>query len=225
MEICILGNSHIGSLKRGWDNIGKNHSDHKVTFFASPSDSLKNLSIENGKLVPASSDPYLTKNFRYVSGGLDCICPNDYDLFVVYGLYFNFTPMDFRLSSAVINSTCRDNYEGSLNFRIASMIRELSTSPIYAGHDPLSSKPLKNQTSSIVSYSDSIEITSREVCIDNLNFILQPSITVTNGCNTKLEYSKNSRSLSDRSISETDTRHMNDEFGGIYLDEFLRGLS
>lgn len=224
MKISVLGNSHVGSLKRAWDSINECYQNLSITFFASPSDSMGSLSIQGESLAPRSNDQYLLKNFHYTSGGLDCIYPKDFDLFIVYGLYFKFPLLDSRLSSAVLKCTCHDNYHNSLNFRIVEMIRELSESPIYIGHDPLNSKQIANQPYDVVSYENIIETTAAETHISKIHFIHQPSETVTNGWNTKSEYTINAKSLGNILVADNDTRHMNEEFGELYLREFFRYL-
>ena len=51
MNICALGDSHVGSLKRGWGEIKGEYPKHEITFFAQRSDGLDGLIAHDGKLI------------------------------------------------------------------------------------------------------------------------------------------------------------------------------
>ena len=100
MKICIIGDSHIGSLSRAWREKLINEFDHiQIDFFGCPSDGLKGLKLQNGCLIPESEK--LERIFSYVSGGKNKILLSEYSCFIVYGMGMKpfFEPEQFYSSS------------------------------------------------------------------------------------------------------------------------------
>ncbi|KGF72923.1 hypothetical protein DO97_04305 [Neosynechococcus sphagnicola sy1] len=230
MKICVLGNSHVGSLKNAWDELQRKYPNIEITFFAAPKNDLSGLSIRNQELVPTNKG--LEKILHYTSGGKTKVNPKDFDLFLIYGLYFRVLKLDERFSDAVLIQACRDNYLQSLNYQVAAMVRQLSSRQIYIGHHPLkASESTVCSESKSISYNRVLGMTSTIPNISNLYFLPQPEITIENGWNTRIEYSKGSTRLeinvSRKNIEHpnSDLVHMNEKFGEIYLNAFLEKVS
>lgn len=85
-RICVLGNSHLGAAKRGWDQIAPAFPGVEVVFFGAPWDLMGELVVDGNALVPGSER--LQKKLLRTSGGLDRIIPSAYDKVVLYGLQF-----------------------------------------------------------------------------------------------------------------------------------------
>ena len=226
MKICVLGNSHAGALKRGWDSINKQHKDLQITFFASRADSLKGLVLKDQALVPAT--PQLLKNISFTSEGKDSVRLNEYDIFLLFGLEFSLPSLDKRLSSAVKTQACLGSFTQSLSFRLAKFIRSATSAPIYIGHNPQRAvNEGVTHGANQLDYSEVLAYASRAVGIDNTFIIRQPDHTLANGWNTKLVYSKGSVRLdlndeiSNELHPDSDVNHMNGEFGRTYLECFL----
>lgn len=230
MKICILGNSHVGSLKRGWDIIHADHQEHQITFFASRADGMANLRLENQALVPCT--PQLLNDILYTSGGMKEVSLLAYDVYFLYGLGFTLPTMDSRLSSEVMMHQCLDNFGCSLIFKIAEQIRSISASPIFIGHRPQAaltgiSEPRPNS----LDYEAVFSHMSNAVGASNAVLVEQPLMTLAeNVWNTKMEYSSGSTVLdvgdeySNQPHPPTDVLHMNDIFGRLYLQNFLSFL-
>ena len=88
MRVCVIGNSHIASLKLGWDACVAEDpaawSDVKPTFFGAPSDGMRHVNLQDGSIVPRRKD--IAEHFQRMSGGQDRIRLADYDAFFLVGL-------------------------------------------------------------------------------------------------------------------------------------------
>jgi hypothetical protein len=230
MKICVLGNSHVASLKKGWDSIQADNQKYQLTFFASRQKGLAGLKLDNGVLVP--STPSLLNDISYTSGGMEEIPLDEYDVFLLYGLGLSMPILDTRLSTAVIQQTCNDIFNQALSFKIAKLIRSASNSTIYIGHNPLRSmgkivSPRVNK----FDYKEVLGFMSSAVDIADAILIDQPFVTLINDWNTKEEYSIGSTRLdvgdkiSNQSHPDNDMEHMNGDFGKLYLDSFFQRLS
>ena len=56
MKICVLGNSHIASLKNGWDRVGQKYPDIELVFFGARGAGLDGLELDGKALVAANDD-------------------------------------------------------------------------------------------------------------------------------------------------------------------------
>ena len=88
LRLCVIGNSHIGAMKLGWDRImaeGQPGWDHVYpTFFGAPSDGMRHVELQDGALVPTRQR--ITGHFRQLSGGYDRITLASFDAFLLIGL-------------------------------------------------------------------------------------------------------------------------------------------
>lgn len=230
MKICVLGNSHVASLKKGWDSIQTDNQKHQLSFFASRQNGLAGLKLNNGTLVPTT--PQLLNDISYTSGGMKDIPLNEYDIFLLYGLGLSLSVLDTRLSTAVIQQTCIDIADRVLSFRIAKLIRSASHSKIYIGHNPQRSmdknaRPRANK----FDYKETFAFMSSAIDVVDTVLVDQPLVSLANGWNTKEEYSIGSTRLdvgdkiSNQLHPDKETEHMNGDFGKLYLDSFFQRLS
>ena len=229
MKICVLGNSHVGSLKRGWDTIKGDYPQHEITFFAQRSDGLEGLIAHDGKLI--ADNEKLAKALEFTSGGKKAIDPQEHDIFLIYGagLTINLVAHDQFYSKAVIESSLNDLVSNTLSFSLLKRLRASTDKRIFIGHLPLL------PAIEVVSAAFPVEYIARadlinEVTYHPLNAVLvrQPSSTIVNGKNTDPLFSKGSKALAvgdsgDNVLhAESDSDHMNDKFGEIWLEEFLQ---
>ena len=225
MKLCVLGNSHVASLKSAWDEISSQaeFSDVSVTYFANTRQSMKALRVQDGKLVPRTER--LKEGIRYTSNGLTEIVPEDYDVFLVYGGRFRVHVVDVQsFSDAVIESWITDSIESSSSIDNCRKLREITDKPIFVGHDPLMAlkreELVANETTR---YEDVVGLNQKHV-FDSLEctVLSQPENTIYKGQFTKQEYSSGSTSLTisddrlDELHSHTDVWHMNSVFGQLY---------
>jgi len=228
-KICIIGNSHVGSLKRGWNEIWADYPEQEITFFAQRSDGINDLVALNGKLIPDNEK--LVKALEFTSAGKKEIDPIDYDVFVIYGAgaNINFINDNQFYSSAVIKSSLIDLVTNTVSFAILKRLRNLTNKAIFIGHIPLVAAV------EILSESTPSDYIARVELLNNLIYrplraelVLQPLSTIVNGNNTHPSFSKGSKSLAigdnfdNKYHPDDDNEHMNDKFGEIWLRKFIK---
>ena len=86
LKVCVLGNSHLASMKTGWDLVRDAFPDHELTFFGAPKAMMDDLSLEGNCLVPGNEK--LRRKLNGFSNGLDAIDIDAFDAFIVVGLQF-----------------------------------------------------------------------------------------------------------------------------------------
>jgi hypothetical protein len=103
-RICVLGNSHVASLKLGWDSLKTQYPNVDITFFANRQRRMEALQVEKGKLVP--DNEALKTAIAYTSNGLTSIDSRKFDLYLLYGLDLKpyFPPTTF-FSAAVLKES------------------------------------------------------------------------------------------------------------------------
>lgn len=228
----MLGNSHVASLRSGWDQISDAYPQYSYTFFAARGFLISKLELEDNMLIPKSLE--LFNSFTYTSGGKGKVDLKEYDLFLIYGLDFKVPILDARNSSGLLKALFSDVYSESLTFDLAKKIRGVVSVPIYIGHIPLEAcnpnfynAPPKNS----LSYENCIEKMQSAIEIPNITLMKQPLITRNGEYHSKQEYSKGSRRLdigdhiSNQLHPNDDFMHMNGQFGALWMVDFLGKLA
>ncbi|MCD2181236.1 hypothetical protein [Rhizobium sp. GN54] len=77
--ICVIGNSHIGALKLGWERLKGNY-DHQLSFLGVPGAHFRKLAVQDGKVVATTQISQ-----RYFSKTMDteAIALESYDAIIV----------------------------------------------------------------------------------------------------------------------------------------------
>lgn len=228
MRICIMGDSHVGSLKRGWDEIYKDYRDKEIVFFAHRADGLNDLIVWDGKLIPDNEE--LAKALKFTSDGKAEIDPIEYDVFIIYatGATVNFTYHSLFYSKAVIKRSLNDFVENTLSFKLLKKLRAVTNKTIFIGHTPLTPAIQTLPDTKPADYLSKVKLIN-EVVYNPLHseLVLQPLNTIVNGNNTHADFSKGSKRLAigdgfdNEFHPEDDNDHMNDKFGEIWLKEFM----
>lgn len=228
MKICVIGNSHVGALKRAWDEICDEYLEHNLTFFAMGSTGINGLAVQNGKLIATTSK--LRSAIEFTSGGLTEVIPESYDAFLVYGLsaIIRLQDINFYYSSAVRKQALLDVTSSSLSFTTIKKLRAVTSLPIYVGHNPLKASRVISTMDRSQDYSNHIEqLNSLVYSSENAQLIPQPANTLVNGVATKEEYTLGSRTLAVVAVGGSelhdkgDNFHMNDVFGEVWLRNFF----
>ncbi|QEQ95872.1 hypothetical protein [Neptunomonas concharum] len=230
MKICIIGNSHVGSLKRGWDQITRNYSNIQLTFFAHRNNGLADLVVKDSTLVAANEE--LEQALLFTSSGKGYICPNEYDIFLLYGLNAKaYLFGDCFYSESAIRSSVRDFITVTLSYKIFSLLCGVTNKPIYIGHNPLpAAVQVKNRKKSDYVLGMDILRKYSPLC-SNGYFVNQPEDTVVNSSLTNPCYSLGSKRLAIGEFDDNeehplnDNMHMNDEFGILWLENFFSMIS
>jgi len=234
LRVCIIGNSHMGALKLGLEQIAAAYPDIAVTFFGHRADRLRGLVLRDGRLEASNQD--LRAAITHTSGGLDHIDPAAYDIFLVHALDIKgFFPDAARpYSRQVLAATLRDiaQYPNFL-VRIVRDLRTLTDKPVYIGLAPLyaASATAQADESGAARYLDTVALMN-EVLFAGINVIAQsqPAETVLNAAHTSIAYSVGSRRLGvgdnveQLEHPETDVAHMNAAFGALWLRDFFARL-
>lgn len=231
MKICVIGNSHVGSLKRAWDKNSTNHPEVEMTFFAQRANGMAALKVRGKHLVPSTDA--LASAIKFTSGGLNHIVPADYDAFLIYGLRAkpNFDGGEHFFSRQAKQQAIADLTLDKLSLKILKMVRQLSAAPIYVGHDPLNAASSTRPDASLTPYQSGIARLNELVYGPlGAEMLMQPSSTIVNGKNTEASYSKDSQRLAigcgnnDATHPEGEDKHMNVAFGEIWLAAFFERL-
>lgn len=147
MKLCIVGNSHIGALKRGWVE----ESGIEATFFGAGGNLLRRLTLENASLV--LNDEVGHASFVHTSGGIGRITPAEYDAFLVVGAGLGLVSMtrnlrNFRLfgwgaregtvlaSRALLEALAIERMLSSNAVRTARLLRSVANKPILILAEP-----------------------------------------------------------------------------------------
>lgn len=226
MRICVLGNSHVASLKLGLEKMPAVRKNVSMDFFASRASALGALRLENNRLVPTNDN--LARSIAHTSGGKSEVALADYDAFLVYGLGFRLPVIQAQLSSAVSRQVCRDTLVQALNFRMCSMVRQATDKPVYVGHDPQEAPgPKTPEVSRCLPYEAVHDLMRGELSREGVHLVAQPRQTFADRWFTKPEFSAGSTRLdigdakSNELHSEVDNKHMNGDFGRIWLETFF----
>jgi hypothetical protein len=226
LRVCVFGNSHVGSLKQGWDQIAGEHGDVEMVFFASRASGLKDLRVADRIMVPSTAA--LAKDIAFTSGGLDRVDGDRFDVFLTYGLSLRLPRLDRRLSSAVRLLAAKEVFENSLNRSICRRVRQISAAPLFIGHDPQHARIVpRADEEHLMGYRETHLLFSSCLGIEDAVLLFQPAETIGNGWHTKAEFSVGSTRLDigDEKSNEPhgagDMEHMNGAFGRIYVEQFL----
>lgn len=223
-----MGDSHVGSIKRGWDNISRDYPEKEITFFAQRATGLSGLIPKDGKLVPDNDD--LANALKFTSGGKDEIDPDVYDIFVIYGTdaKVDFIKSNQFFSRAVIERSLNDFVANTLSFTLLKKIKTLTNKIVFIGHRPLVSATQVASQAFPTDYIERLELINKVIYRPlNSEMIQQPLSTIVNGMNTHPEFSKGSKRLAigdgfDNELHPIDDNvHMNDKFGELWLTQFM----
>jgi hypothetical protein len=231
-NLCIIGDSHVGALKKAWSIVTAEYPNIKITFFAQRGFGLNSLVAENGKLH--SPIEVVAAALEFVSGGKRHIDPDEYDVFLIYGCgaRANFSVGGQFHSRAVRDKTMHDLVDGSLSFKLLTILRAITNKPVFVGHNPLRGAKNIESAPRLDAYVAGIEMLNNLLYRPlSAEILMQPLETIGTRCATRSEFSKGSRRLAigdrfdDETHSESDDNHMNEEFGKIWLAELLKKLA
>ena len=226
IRLCAFGNSHLASLKSGWESLRPSAPDVSVTFFGSRQMGLNGLCVQDGRLVPDSER--LQKDIAFTSGGLTAVDPTDYDVFMIYALSFlpPQLPSDGAFSAGFIEACCNECFETSLAYKLGKRLRSISDKRIIIAHTSLNAGHAEIRA--LGDYSTIEPCLRKAVAERGFEFVAQPPVTISERQFTKLEYSVGSRRLdigdavSNHLHPRSDLEHMNGDYGRLLMSEVLR---
>jgi len=234
MKICIIGNSHIATLKRAWDDeLAERYPNFRLTFFGAVQIKLLGLQIENGVLTPNNQS--LADNLKFTSGGQSTINPADFDEILIVGLCRDVNTLvenfETGYSSAVIEQAIIDYWDKSNLAKLLTRVAKIHSGRIFAGHNPLRSigvdAPIgTGQYPRFVDLSNQLGLAKFKT-----ELIPQPGETLIDGKSTAQKFCSQSVRLSvgvprDSHVhSDVELAHMNAAFGAIWLEHFFGRLT
>lgn len=223
LKICIVGTSHITSLKLGWEMVKSQFPDLQIVFFGGIGGSLRHLRVRNAKLV--SIDDKLTRNLKYTSGGISEIDPDIYDAVILYGLNLKLPRLRQGISRAVMKETIKDIVQRSLTLKVAAKFRKLNDRGFWIGANPMEGvNGNQLEAGPFYSYGQIMEEAAHVFPVPGATFLPQPAETIGPDLralsrflvgSVRLMPSKNGND----SVAhpDDDFRHMNGEFGHLWL--------
>ncbi|MBP0495271.1 hypothetical protein [Roseomonas indoligenes] len=149
MRIALIGNSHLGALKGGWESPGFDKGGIEAVFFGAPGNGLGDMVVREGALF-ASTD----ESRRYMSttsGGLDRVAAN-YDGYVLVGyfgigfvadVFVGHRPPDHvnanqaPASRAALRAAARDALVHTPALHLLRQLRKLTQAPVVLVSDPM----------------------------------------------------------------------------------------
>lgn len=238
VKICVIGNSHLSSLKLGFDNIASEFPDVKITFFGSIGATFDELVLENRKLIAKTDE---VKNvMALTSGGLTHIDVDDYDLFILHGLAFSF----YGFVSRGLNQLVTCNQSGQtqllkwkhlnvqcLSTKLAKKLLKLNKLVLLSPQPFLSERVIRTlypkwgfwnnllnderkDDYALVLYA----LAAWKKQLIQLKALEQPPSTIAHQFFTQNKFSVNAISLKDMvSKHKGDVLHMNPEYGEIVI--------
>lgn len=232
MRLCVIGNSHAGSLKRAWDQNERWKRDFDLEFFAARGRGLEGCTRKEQEIIPVWEKT--ERSFEFTSGGRTRIDLDRYEAFVIFGAHSHpyFQAPDAFFSDAAVERALLDLCEGKAFFHMLKLLNGVSPRPVIIGHTPLAAANLDVRLSQKTeNYHFGISlINERLLRAMGGVMVAQPEATIVNGENTELSYSKGSRRLAvgvanDHAFHPSqDITHMNERFGELWLMQLFDRL-
>jgi len=233
MKIAVIGDSHIGALKRAWDQVSARHGNVEIVFFGARAMLIGDLRLDGDRLTPTV--PRLESSLRYTSGGRCEIRPGEFDSILLYGMGARpyFLDQTTFYSKQVLWRAVQDVVLDTLSFRLLELVSSIYRQRIYVGHNPLMASSGEAQQDGTSEYLAGISLLNASIYEPRRALLLpQPIDTIVNGRNTHVDYAKGSRRLGIANVDSTkpfgeqlhregELHHMNDAFGVLWLNAFL----
>lgn len=254
-KICVIGNSHVGALKLGWEQIKDKHSQD-LSFLGVPGIYVRDLAIQDGKVVPTSdtSRRYFAKTARaeaieldrydavvMVAGGLGLV--KTMALTERWRPYWlldertrddqtEFELISDRLFRELVASKIRRSFA---NRFVRGVARQSSARPLYVmtplPSSEIRSKPSADPVLTFLAGANGAAVVSLyrgalEQVMGKRKVVLPPAKALVDGAMTDIRYSRGSLRLD--GVSEHpdgDLQHMNADYGALMLEAIFSRLS
>lgn len=237
MKLAVLGNSHIGSIKKGWGSIAETYSDTELTFFGHRGRRIEGMQAKGGLLAPVNKD--VEDAIKFTSGGPAALDPGAYDAILLYGTEawpFFLEPARFYSQKALVQAV-KDLFDNSLSVLLLDRLRTITSMPIYVGLEPCLAAAPEDHAADKECTGDTSDYEAgfaylKATIFEPRDAILvgQPLDTIVNRRKTSAQFSKGTQRLSvgdkyDGVLHpKTDDIHMNGAFGALWLDKFFAML-
>jgi hypothetical protein len=237
MKILIIGDSHVASLKQGWENIKSDFPACNVSFVAARGRNVKHFKLKQGVLF--SEVPHVTKSIEATFGKSEVnLIQLDPDVVLFYGMGLTF-PNSFLQSCSKLQYSinfieqCLTDMFSQYGYQLVKMICEHIQKNVFISAPFVAFPPTKKvsgtNNDSEVHILDILAFANNSVFQKfNVEYVLQPVETFdVELLRTYPSYTSGSQRLLVDSDAEVelhpldDIDHMNREFGSCFLRAFM----
>lgn len=245
IRLCVIGNSHIVAVKKGWPLAGETTVGFVPTFFAAPGNWMADLQIVDGKLAAGSERA--KKLMALSSGGENEIDPTCFDAFLVVGMFVRFKRVvriyeNHRLAShagaghqliseSALAAATLGLIEESAAAKTIESLRTLTSGPIALIPEPLPSEkivgtdPFWSGDYFPMLHDVYLEQLQRMAATRLVDLVTQEQDTIMRGAFTAARYSVGAvQMLNGKEYQKDEFLHMNSEFGAKALRSALGQL-
>ena len=243
MNILIIGNSHVGSLKRAWDNIANSVDDCEIHFIAARWRLLAELKLNDN--VFYTNNDQLSKSMAFTLGATRYdMTETPPDVILFYGMRMSL-PIDLikattekRFSSAFLDRAKQELFSDWGWQLVSQITRKLNTSnqPVFVSM-PLPSSGEADfsdfDRSSYCEIANLVQVFQNRYLNElGLVYALQPYETFNpEQMITFKKFSVGSKRLAIGDAADNashpveDYLHMNDDFGELFLRSFIQNVT
>ena len=226
MKICVIGNSHVASLKLGWDRVAAEFPGVELCFFAAKGHMMSGLEVEGGKLV--SGNNKLGTLLARFSDGVSEIRPQDFDAFVLYGLALYLPRLEVGSSKELRRAAAKDYLSNSVVLNLLMKLRSITDKMIWIGPCPMeatcediSERPLMDYSALASDMSEYLGDARTAILGQPLNTVTPELTTPFGFCNAAIHLQVSSQGSEVVELRKGETKHMNAEFGALWLQANL----
>jgi len=226
-RICVIGDSQLGALKKGWLSEAPLFSEIEITFFAGQNAEWGSIHIVDGKLAPGSEP--LREAFKRSARGPKEI-DADYDAYILYGLNLAISyPLrlwtyhehaDWNAYQAAVS----DYVHNTLFAQVLVKLREITEAPIvvlagpHQPHDYCKASPLLDNETAAKLHANFIRECETLATAYNARLVTQLEETLApNGVTTQMKFAN-----IPKEPGRIDLRHCNAEYGAIAMRHILK---
>jgi hypothetical protein len=235
MRICVIGNSHVAMIKIAWDAIQSDYSDVEITFFAAKVPMLRAIRRRGDKLI--FSRDVLRQAMLLTSNGIDHIAA-DYDAYLIVGAEISLrtlvNPAEKLGPQRMDTLDAVAELESTLAVTIIRHLRKITTAPIavlpapyHTGANAAFAYEWKHGDGTMTLLNDAY-VAALDTLSRKLNFEFHPQPRETLQPTEFLTQDKFSHGAMRYDVQgksgQGDGRHMNMEFGALYLRSVLSTL-
>ncbi len=229
LKICLIGNSHSGSFKSGWEAISAYYPKVGITFFPHTSHYYHKFGVDTASKLLTMDDPVIRERFYISSGGMSDIDFGVFDMCMIVGGMFHWRLHNRpRFSARVAAATARDSFIGQHTSILVEKIRMISDVPIIIVPNPYGARNGVAAASKIESIAFENELINRFLSTEhNARIVPQPEETMLTEYVSRLEYAVGERKREATPGADgqpevlNDLAHMNAAYGALFLSQIL----
>lgn len=229
LKLCLIGNSHLGCFKTGWDAISGAYPGVEMKFYPHCGNYYDMFRVDTKAGLLHVDNDFVRSQFDRLSGNGGTIRPESFDLCLIVGGITAWGGVQGVYSLQVQQQAALDFFESSNTHLLVDKIRKLSSVEINCVHNPLEAlreKPVRKVTG--YDYLSGISLINEMIGEKyNATLFSQPTITMTKSNTSRLEYAAGER-LTGASLVKgakqeiiDDLVHMNAAYGALFLSEIL----